>query len=364
MESKIKIYKFLRIVLVVVFLMPFFTQISTIKASSNYSELSDQAKTLWIPNSCTIFTVNINDTVYFGNNEDYLLPNTYMRLYPPQDILTLSGRIDTYGVVSFGFNHNGDPADGYPQGGMNDQGLCLDGNGLPSVPMNSYPGRERLFITALMQILLECANVSEVINWFQTHYLGSTWNSQIHFADANGDAIVVSVSDREFVFTNKSSIHYLVSTNFNLADYSNGYYPCSRYNTATNMLGQITTEEDLTVDACRDVLDAVHIEGQYATKYSNIFDPINQKIHIYYERNFNQRVSLNLGSELASVQRGGTDVFEENQLYFKEISIASLFAEDPLVPGYPLLIFISIIALVSSIFTLSKRKLLKKNRDS
>ena len=269
-----------------------------------------------------------------------------MWLYPPQDMLTLSGRINTYGVVSFGFDHNDDPADGYTQGGMNDQGLCLDGNGLPSVPMNSYPGRERLFNSALLQILLECRNVSEVISWFQTYYLGSTWNCQLHFADANGDAVVVSVADREFVFTNKSATHYLVSTNFNLANHNNGYYPCSRYNTATSMLGQITSEEDLTVDVCRDVLDAVHQDGTYATKYSNVFDPINLKIHLFYDRNFNQRVSLNLGSELANVHEGGTDVLEVNQLYFKEVSIASLFTEDPIVSGYPLIILISTFALL------------------
>jgi len=236
---------------------------------------------------------------------------------------------------------------------MNDQGLCLDGNGLPSVPMNAHTGREQLYINTLMQILIECRNVSEVINWFQTHYLGFIWNSQIHIADAAGDAVVVSVADREFFFTNKSSTHYLVSTNFNLADHNNGYYPCVRYNTATTMLGQITSEEDLIVDACRDILDAVHMD---ATKYSNIFDPVNQKIYLYYEHNFNQRVSLDLSSELLSVQRGGTDVLEENQLYFKEISISSLFAEDPIVPGYPLFIFILNIVIVSAIFALSKHK--------
>lgn len=309
-----------------------------------------------VPNSCTIFTASINDTVFFGNNEDYLLPGTYMWLYPSQEMLTPSGYIDTYGTVGFGFNHNDDPVDGAVQGGMNDQGLCLDGNGLPTVTMNPYPSREPVYINALLEPLLECRNVSEVINWFRTHYLGSTWSCQLHFADATGDAVVVGVADNEFTFTNISSSHYLVSTNFNLANTNNGYYPCSRYNTATSMLAQITSEESLTVDACKEVLDAVHQDGQYATKYSNIFDPINQKIYLYHDRNFYQRVSLDLGAELVNVHPGGTDVLEGNQLYFKEISIASLFANNPLVPGYPPLIFLSIIAVLSLVFAISKHK--------
>ena len=285
-----------------------------------------------------------NGLVLAGNNEDFIDPNTSVWFLPPEP--------GKHGRVYFGFGV------GLPQGGMNDQGLCMDGNGLPMISMNAYPSRERVYYEALLELLLECQNVSDVIDWFNSHYLGSTWSCQLHFADANGDAIVVSVADREFTFTNKSYSHYLVSTNFNLANYNNGWWPCGRYNTATQMLAQITSEEDLTVDACRDVLDAVHQDGTYATKYSNIFDPINLKIHLYYDRNFNERVSLNLDSELATVQPGGTGVLEENQLYFKEINLAFLFVEDPIITGYPIYILIFFIAVLSLGVLLSK---LKKN---
>jgi hypothetical protein len=279
-----------------------------------------------------------------------------MWLFPPQSMLSPSGSINTYGVIGFGFNHNDDSADGYLQGGMNDQGLCMDANGLPVVSMRAYPSRERLFFDAFLEILLECKNVSEVITWFNSHYLGSTWSCQVHFADANGDAIVVSVADRKFTFTNKSNSHYLVSTNFNLANYNNGYYPCSRYNTATAMLGQIINEEDLTVDACRDLLDAVHQDGTYATKYSNIFDSVNLKVYLYYDRNFNQKLTLNLNAELAAVRPGGTGILEANQLYYKEISLASLLMENTIVTIYLLTLLISIVPLLSLVFVLSKRK--------
>ena len=303
------------------------------------------------PNSCTIFSVNHSNKVFFGNNEDYCLSGTYMWLAPSQEITTPNGSITTYGGVGFGFKYNNDPTDGHIQGGMNDQGLCLDGNGLPTVSMNPYPEREPKYMSLAAQILIECKNVSDVIDWFLSHYLGDSWGCQVHVADASGDSVVVSVGpEGEFNFTRKISSNYLVSTNFNLANYANGYYPCIRYTTACNILVNITSEENLTFDACRDVLDAVHMEGEYATKYSNIFDLVNLNCHLFYNHNFNLNYIFNLGEELASVHRGGENVIEENGFYFKEIRISSLFIEDNhIIPSYPLLLLFINLAFVSTI---------------
>jgi hypothetical protein len=254
-----------------------------------------------------------------------------MWLAPSQEITTPNGSITTYGGVGFGFKYNNDPTDGHIQGGMNDQGLCLDGNGLPTVYMNPHPELEPKFMSLAAQILMECQNVSEVIDWFLSHYLGDSWGCQVHAADASGDAVVVSVGpEGEFNFTRKVSSHYLVSTNFNLANYA-------------------TSEGNIMVDACRDVLDAVHMEGEYATKYSNIFDPLNLNCYLFYNHNFNQNFTFNLGEELASVHRGGVNVIEENGLYFKEIRISSLFIDDLIIPSYPLLVLFTILAFLSTI---------------
>ncbi|MCK4379781.1 MAG: hypothetical protein KAW51_01505 [Candidatus Lokiarchaeota archaeon] len=323
---------------------------------------SKESQNFLIPSSCTIFTVNISNTVYFGNNEDYFLEGTYMWLVPSQEITTPSGNIIAYGYVSFGYKYNNDPLDGIVQGGMNDQGLCVDANGLPSLPLNPHRERESPWIYLITQTLFECANVSEVIDWFLTHYLGTYGTGQVHYADASGDAVVVSVgTDGEFNFTRNLSSHYLVSTNFNLANPSNrlGSYPCGRYTTATTMLENITAEMDLTVDACRDILDAVHAEGYYATKYSNIFDPINLEIHLYHNGNFDKRVSLDLVEELGKVHPGGKNVLEESGVYYyKEVSIASLFEtpESPSIPGYPPVVLISTVALWSLILIFLERK--------
>lgn len=300
------------------------------------------------PNSCTIFSVNHSNKAFFGNNEDYFLKGTYMWLAPSQEITTPNGSIITYGGVGFGFKYNDDPADGHIQGGMNDQGLCLDGNGLPIVDLNPHPELEPKYTSLAAQILMECQNVSEVIDWFLSHYLGDSWGCQVHIADASGDAVVVSVGlEGEFNFTRKVNSNYLVSTNFNLVNYDNGYYPCDRYTTACNMLEDITSEENLTVDACRDILDSVHMEGDFATKYSNIFDLVNQNCYLFYNHDFNHRFAFNLGEELAKVYPGGENVIEENGIFFKEILISSLFREELIIPGYSVLMLFAIIAFVS-----------------
>jgi hypothetical protein len=274
--------------------------------------------------SCTIFTVTLGETVLYGNNEDFMLEDTYMRVVPSQEVTTPSGSFMSHGFIGFGF-------EGWIEGAMNDQGLCADANGLPSLSLNPHPELDDIFVGTMTDILIECSTVSEAITWFQTHNCGTSWGAQLHFADATGDAVVISVYDGELNFTRINGAHFLVSTNFNLANHSNGYYPCTRYDTATSMLSAITSEEDLTVEACRDVLDAVHSEGTYATKYSNIFNPVDLQIYLYQNHNFEQLVTLDMDAELAQVHPGDIDVIQTEFGYYREVRISSLFTA-PMIP--------------------------------
>jgi hypothetical protein len=173
---------------------------------------------------------------------------------------------------------------------------------------------------------MECSTVNDVIEWFNSHNLGTQWSNQLHFSDASGDAAVVSVGDDgEFTFTRKGSSKYLVSTNFNLANSDIGQYPCQRYDTATNMLEAITTEQELTVDVVRNVLDAIHEAGQYGTKYSNIFDPVNKEMYLYHNHDFDKVVKLNLNDEVVQVIPGVEGVIEGDMFLLREIKIVDLF---------------------------------------
>ena len=308
-----------------------------------------------IGDSCTIFTVTMGDTVLFGNSEDYRLWGVYAWFMPTQDVFTPQGTQTTYGAVFFGFDENGDSADGWPQGGMNDQGLCFDGNALSYYELNPHHERDAPYAHYLAEILWECATIDEVIDWYLSHRIGAEMSYQIHFADASGDAVVVSAGlDEELSFTRIGNESCLVSTNINVADTSRDVYDCYRYSTAMNMLTAISTEAELTVDACRDVLNAVHQDGTYATKYSNVFDSVNRQIYLWYDRNFNQVAVMDLDDELALVQPGASDYFETTTLFgavaagengcYRRVALQTLFT--PQVPLQVILVAAGVFVLV------------------
>ncbi len=284
--------------------------------------------------SCTIFTVSIGDKALFCNNEDLQLPNTYLWFIPSQEYNSSSGTKPTYGAVFVGFDNNHHQADGYVQGGMNTQGLCFDGNGLPVIPMNPHPELEEthIYYHIHLEIPWICSNINETINYYQTHNFGSAIACQSHYADASGDAVVVSGnSEGERAYTSKGNVNFLISTNFNRAYPENGYGYCTRYLKALNMLGYIKSEGSVTVDACDDVLRAV---SNSQTSYSYIFDPVTHDIYIYYNRNFENYIKLNLDRELAKVGFGatgaqtklGTNIWDYGGISSKAIRIADLFA--------------------------------------
>ena len=253
--------------------------------------------------ACTIFTASYGNTVLFGNSEDWLNPNTY--------IWFKLSRTNSYGRVYLGFD------DYWPQGGMNEKGLCFDANGLPEVSLNPHPELPYCGDWVVKYCLEKCANVTEVIDTVKKFNWGTSMAYQTHFADATGDAVVISAgTNGELNFTRKTEGDgYLVSTNFNLVNSDNGWFPCPRYNTATEMLDAVNHEDNLTIDSFRNILDAVHQEGTYATRYSNIFDLKNRDIYIYQNFNFNKVVVLNLDEKLSE---GDETPISINDLFIQE----------------------------------------------
>ena len=85
----------------------------------NKATVSNQA-----PEFCTILTASHGDKVLFGNNEDWINPNTYYWTVPRTN--------DTFGVVYLGFDIF------WPQGGINEKGLAFDVNALPNCHQFCY----------------------------------------------------------------------------------------------------------------------------------------------------------------------------------------------------------------------------------
>jgi len=269
---------------------------------------------------CTIFNISIGDTVFFGSNEDGTLPyeQMFISFVPPQKVPKnfispdQGGHIDIYGQVFVGFIYNDIH---YVEGGMNDKGLCFD---VTHVPMESVegPADGKVWnhpLGSSWNLLWVCSTVDDVIEWYQTHELLENWNAQNHFCDAKGDAVVVAPSNGKLHFVDMGEDDYLITTNFNRANVSSYLYdyPCWRYDTASEMLEKIKDEENLTVETCRDILDATEFERgifkKFCTLYSTIYDPVNTEIYLYFRNDFETAVMFDLEEEYAKVDLASTD---------------------------------------------------------
>jgi len=251
-----------------------------------------------IPFRCSVFTMAKGQRVFFGGNDDYINPDSYYWVDP--------GNVDRYGVVWIGQPDN-------VQQGINEQGLAYDANGLPRVNVNSHTERIPVsgsYTSYPIHILHECATVEEVIVWIRTHRWHSFMHDQMQFADATGDAVIISAGpDGEVAFTRKPpGDGFLVSTNFNVARPSNGFsYPCWRYDRAQELLDRLVNrEEELAVQDAASVLDAVHQEGGTGwTVSSLVADLPNGVIYLYYFHQFDKPVVLHVEKELANPRAPG-----------------------------------------------------------
>ena len=260
-----------------------------------------------VPSGCTVFTLSKGGQVFFGGNDDYINPDSYYWIDP--------GDAQNYGAIWIGQPDN-------VQQGVNEQGLAYDANGLPRVDVN--PHSERIPVSGSyssypIHVLHECANVEEVITWVNTHQWHSYMHDQMQFADATGDAVIISAgTDGEVVFTRKPpGDGFLVSTNFNVANPANGNnYPCWRYDKARELLSQLVDQgEQLTAQDAASVLDAVHVEaGTGWTLESLIADLPRGLIYLYYFHQFERPVVLSVKEEIASARTPGP--------------LSSLFPED------------------------------------
>lgn len=247
---------------------------------------------------CSVFTLAKGEHVFFGGNDDYINPDSWYWVDP--------GDGARHGVVWIGEPDN-------VQQGVNDAGLAYDANGLPRVDVN--PHRERApvsggYTSYPIHIMHECSTVAEVIAWIESHEWHSFMHDQMQFADAGGDAVIVSAgADGEVVYTRKEpGDGFLVSTNFNVARPSNGFgHPCWRYDRATELLGELVAgEQAVAVEDAAGVLDAVHVEGASSwTLSSLVADLPAGLIYLYLFHQFDRPLVLNVREELSNPRAAG-----------------------------------------------------------
>jgi len=300
------------------------------------------------PAGCTIVTISKGDSVFFAGNDDYVNPDSYYWVEP--------GDSSRYGVIWIGTPDN-------PQQGVNEKGLAYDSNGLPRVDVN--PHTERMpydgeyYHQYCMQIMHECSKVAEVIEWVGLHQRPPYMHEQMHFADASGDAVIVSAGiDGEMAFTRKEpGDGFLVSSNYNVANPSNGTnYPCWRYDRASKMLGQLLARETpVTYRDITGVMDAVHVSsGSSWTIETMVADMINGIVYVYFFYQYDRPLVLNVRQELANPHEPGPlsmlfpqDVRDEAARRYRKASLNTVISK---VAGisWPALVALSLILLFAA----------------
>lgn len=255
---------------------------------------------LWIAAStsvfgCSIFMAALGGQVLFGNNIDDGNPNTYYEIVPARQPLD-------YGFITLGFNR--------PQGGLNEAGLAFDTNAVSPAPLRpqpDLPSHPEGPIGIATEMLRTAATVEEALDIARSYAWGEELRNQWFFADASGDAVVISAgADGELAFTRKPpGDGYLISTNINRTK-EGLVRACRRYRTIDRMLNHLVDQGEISTDAFAGILDAAHQEAVFLregvlinTVYSNIFDLQTRQITLCYWFQFDKPLTLELNEELA-----------------------------------------------------------------
>lgn len=226
---------------------------------------------------CSVVYATDGELMLGGNNEDYVNPLTKVWFIP--------GEGHTFGRVYFGFG------DYYPQGGMNERGLFFDGLALDgSFPVDTE-GKQMYLGNLTDKAMTECATVDCVVGLFEQYYTRDTWSWQTFFGDASGASAIIEAGT---IIRQQGG--YQVATNFAQSLIPPEESSCWRYQTAVEHLEGM---EELSVEAMRDLLDAVHQDGPAQTLYSNVYDLKKGLVYLYYFHNYDDVVVLSLEEELA-----------------------------------------------------------------
>jgi hypothetical protein len=226
---------------------------------------------------CSVVYATDGELMLGGNNEDYYNPLTKVWFIP--------GRDHKFGRVYFGFG------DYYPQGGMNEQGLFFDGLALDgSFPVDTE-GKQLYQGNLTDRAMTECATVDCVVGLFEQYYTRDTWSWQTFFGDASGASAIIEAGT---IIRQQGG--YQVATNFAQSLTPPEESTCWRYQTAVEHLEGM---EELSEEAMRDLLHAVHQDGPTQTLYSNVYDLKKGLVYLYYFHNYEDVVILNLEEELA-----------------------------------------------------------------
>lgn len=189
--------------------------------------------------ACTIVVLADARGVVFANNEDSNIPNTRIWFVPAAE-----GRA---GCAFLGYD------DGWAQGGLSSRGLAFDWVVTGPVAWERDAAMKDVSGSAAAEMLATCDSVEEAIKFFRSHWEPGFSYARMMVADKSGASALIGVVDRKLeAFQSRS---------------------CAAFGFGGEQASQLISADSApTFENAATILKAARQSGEYATKYSNVFD--------------------------------------------------------------------------------------------
>ena len=239
---------------------------------------------------CTIATWSDNTSAFFLNNED--MSDAYSgRIWfiPPE-----SGK-HGYAMVGYRMPHYAD----IQIGGINDQGLVFDANGIPTTNLRKGTGNKVVEGSFYIDILQTCSTVEDVAAWVKGKDLPELDGQQQHWADKNGNAVVLDIDPNGDLEVIPKNGVYICSVNWNLTYGQDAPKRAQdwRYDRALQVMNAST---EISAKTSADVLNAVRQSRRDSwTLYSYVVDLPTSKTDFYINGNFLEKITFDMRAEIA-----------------------------------------------------------------
>jgi len=248
--------------------------------------------------ACSGITIVKNGTVLLAANNDYSWSsNMQLHVTPASD--GLFGRICLSMETVPGWTPVGMKC-------MNDQGLALSHAVVPKSITPYDPDKPQFRHNFLEKIVAESATVKQAISMIRAYSLPAEHNAHIHviLADSSGDSAVIEWVDGEVKVLRRSGPTQIM-TNSLLSKPDAKEGPNSRLSRGSRMLAEL---KEPSVAAAVSVLKEISIRARYkeqdvGTIDSAVFDITGRKVHIFYKRDYDHGLVLDLDGALAKGPR-------------------------------------------------------------
>ena len=215
--------------------------------------------------ACTIFVLTDTNRALFCNNEDWSNPKTRIWFLPAGD--------GYYGAVYVGFD------DGHAQGGLNTEGLAFDWVAGFTEQWEPDPHLPAARGDSSQRMLETCATVNDAIAFYRSHREPEFRRAKILVADRTGASAIIGATNGQLQVEPDNR--------------------CRGFGFGHRVLDiALAMHPEPTVADGFKILRACRQTGQYATKYSNIYDLKSGDIFLYPFPERDDDVTLNLAAEL------------------------------------------------------------------